>query len=248
MSSVVETSQCGFLHSLRSVEMTEDVNRSTEMTVSVNMYVITKIYQRFSCPVSYVQFKMVANILKNYHLMYPGDRDNFEIFKFIWSVGEICISLPEMTYNMNLHKCPDMEEFKAILKKHSLKATPQRLAVHEAMTELGHASADMVTELIKEKGTAKVTLASVYNILTQMAMLKVYSYRLSANNKMYFDVNTFKHMHLYDQENHTFRDVIDDELIELIEAHLGRKRIKGYRIEDIDIQLVGRPTRKKYLV
>ena len=71
MSSVVETSQCGFLHSLRSVEMTEDVNRSTEMTVSVNMYVITKIYQRFSCPVSYVQFKMVANILKNYHLMYP---------------------------------------------------------------------------------------------------------------------------------------------------------------------------------
>ena len=141
-----------------------------------------------------------------------------------------------------------MDEFKIILKKHSLKATPQRLAVHEAMMTLGHASADMVTELIKEKGTAKVTLASVYNILTQMAMLKVYSYRLSANNKMYFDVNTFKHMHLYDHENHTFRDVIDDELISLIESHLGRKRIKGYTIEDIDVQLVARPTKKKYLV
>ena len=149
---------------------------------------------------------------------------------------------------MNTHKCPTLEEFRAILKKHSLKATPQRLAVHEAMTELGHASADMVTELIQSKGTAKVTLASVYNILTQMAMLKVYSYRLSANNKMYFDVNTFKHMHLYDHENHTFKDVIDDDLIKIIESHLGRTRIKGYKVEDIDIQLVARPTKRKATV
>ena len=149
---------------------------------------------------------------------------------------------------MQTHKCPTIEEYKAILRKHSLKATPQRLAVHEAMTELGHASADMVTESIKAKGTAKVTLASVYNILTHMAMLGVYHYRLSANNKMYFDVNTFKHIHLYDHENHTFRDVIDDELVAMIESHLSRKRVKGYKIESIDIQLIGRPNKKKYLV
>ena len=37
----------------------------------------------------------------------------------------------------------------ALLKKNGLKATPQRLAVHEAMTHLGHASADQVAELIK---------------------------------------------------------------------------------------------------
>lgn len=147
----------------------------------------------------------------------------------------------------NTHKCPNLEEFKEILHKHSLKATPQRLAVHEAMMSLGHACADMVTEAIKEKGHAKVTVASVYNILTHMAMLGVYHYRMSANNKMYFDVNTFKHIHFYDQENHVFKDVIDEELIELIEAHLGRKKFRGYKIEGIDIQLVGRPTKKKYI-
>ncbi|MBR6547866.1 MAG: transcriptional repressor [Bacteroidales bacterium] len=149
---------------------------------------------------------------------------------------------------MNTHKCPTIEEYKEILKKHSLKATPQRLAVHEAMMSLGHACADMVTETIKEKSTAKVTLASVYNILTHMAMLGVYNYRLSANNKMYFDVNTFKHIHFYDQDNHVFKDVVDDELVVLIESHLSRKRVKGYKIESFDIQLVGRPTRKKYSV
>ena len=149
---------------------------------------------------------------------------------------------------MNTHKCPNLEEFKAILKKNALKATPQRLAVHEAMMTLGHASADMVTEEIKDKSTAKVTVASVYNILTHMATLGIYHYRLSSNNKMYFDVNTFKHIHFYDQANHAFRDVIDDELVQMIESHLSRKKVKGYKIESFDIQLVGRPTRKKYSV
>ncbi len=135
--------------------------------------------------------------------------------------------------------------FKAELKKHSLKATPQRLAVHEAMLELGHACTDMVTEVIKAKGTTKITVATVYNILTQMAQLGIYQYRLSSNNKMYFDVNTFKHMHIYDKDNHTFKDVIDDELYELIESHLRRKKFKGYSVECLDIQFVCRPTKKR---
>ena len=149
---------------------------------------------------------------------------------------------------MTTHRCPNLDEFKLILKKHSLKATPQRLAVHEAMMSLGHACADMVTQEIKEKSSAKVTVASVYNILTHMAMLGVYNYRMSANNKMYFDVNTFKHSHFYDSENHTYRDVIDDDLVAMIESHLGRKRFKGYKLESIDIQLIGRPSKKKYCV
>lgn len=149
---------------------------------------------------------------------------------------------------MNKPKCPTIEEFKKVLKKHDLKATPQRLAVHEAMISLGHASADMVTEAIAAKGTTKVTVASVYNILTSLAMLGIYDHRLSSNNKMYFDVNTFDHMHLYDRENHIFKDVVDEELLTMIQSYLGRKRFRGYKIEGIDIQLIGRPTRKKYIV
>ena len=149
---------------------------------------------------------------------------------------------------MNSHRCPKFEEFKQILKKHSLNAPPQRLAVHEVMIELGHASADMVTEAIAAKGTTKVTVASVYNILTNLAMLGIYDYRLSSNNKMYFDVNTFGHMHLYDRENHVFKDVIDEELMSMIQSYLSRRRFKGYKVEGIDIQLIGKPTRKRYTV
>jgi hypothetical protein len=65
---------------------------------------------------------------------------------------------------------------------------------------------------------------------------------------MYFDVNTFDHMHLYDRENHVYKDVLDEELLAMIKTHLGRKRFKGYKVEHIDVQLIGRPTRRKYTV
>ena len=141
----------------------------------------------------------------------------------------------------------DMDRFRNVLKAHSLKATPQRLAVHEAMLRLGHASADMVTDEIRKSCDTKVTVASVYNILTNMAMLGIYHHRLSSNNKMYFDVNTFKHFHIYDCENHEFKDIVDNELVELIESYFSKRRFRGYSIEDIDIQLIGKPTRRKKL-
>ena len=147
----------------------------------------------------------------------------------------------------------NMEQFRTALKRHSLKATPQRLAVHQAMLELGHASADMVTDAIRRTSGTNVTVASVYNILTQLSELGIYRHRMSANNKMYFDVNTFRHIHIYDCENHCYRDLIyrdliDEELMGLIETYLGRRKFRGFRIEDIDIQLVARPTKKKYPV
>ena len=140
---------------------------------------------------------------------------------------------------------PDILQFKNILKKKGLKATPQRLAVHDAMLKLGHASADMVAGQMQAAGITRITIASVYNILSTLADLKLYSRRLSSNNKMYFDVNTFKHIHVYDKENNEYRDVIDDELVSLVESRLKGRRFRGYTVDSIDIQIVCHPSRRK---
>ena len=137
-----------------------------------------------------------------------------------------------------------LEEFRTQLRRHKLKATRQRLAVHEVMMELGHASADQVQETLRQRGAA-VTVASVYNILAQLADQRIYGRRLSATNKMFFDINNTRHIHLYDRENHTYRDLMDDELQNLVNAHLKRRKFKGYTVEDIDIQLIARPTTRK---
>ena len=141
-----------------------------------------------------------------------------------------------------------VEDFRVRLKKNGLKVTPQRIAVHKAMLKLGHACADDVTGEILKDGETKVTVASVYNILTQFSLLGIYQHRMSSNNKMYFDINNFRHLHLYDRENHRFRDIFDDELAELVQAHLKRRRFRGFTVEDIDIQLIARPTRKSKTV
>lgn len=139
---------------------------------------------------------------------------------------------------------PSIEEFKKILREKQLKTTPQRVSVHEAMLNLGHASADMVAEYISKKGGQSVTIASVYNILLSLSDLGIYHHRYSSNNKMYFDVNTFKHIHLYDTVSNSYKDLLDDELISLVESRLKEHRIRGYKIDDIDIQIICRPSRK----
>ncbi len=142
------------------------------------------------------------------------------------------------------HSIPTLDDFRSQLRRHGLKATRQRLAVHEAMMELEHASADMVSEKISQGGTS-VTPASVYNILSQLADRYIYGRRLSAANKMFFDVDASRHIHLYDRENHIYRNLVDEQLTELVGAHLKRRKFKGFTVENIDIQIIAKPTRKK---
>lgn len=138
-----------------------------------------------------------------------------------------------------------VEDFRVRLKKNGLKVTPQRIAVHKAMLKLGHACADDVTGEILKDGETKVTVASVYNILTQFSLLGIYQHRMSSNNKMYFDVNTFKHIHVYDTENHVYIDVKDEDLYKEIESKLLSKRFKGYKIDGIDIQILAHPAHRR---
>lgn len=140
---------------------------------------------------------------------------------------------------------PDIEQYKTLLRKHSLKATPQRIAVHEAMLGLGHASADEVAEAIIKQGNVRITTASVYNILSQMTMLGIYSHRLGIGGKMVFDVTTGMHIHLYDTVNGTYRDIEDGELMGMVVSRLGKKRFRGYRVDGIDISILCHPSNMK---
>ena len=137
------------------------------------------------------------------------------------------------------------DAFRLALKNKGLKATNQRVAVHQAMMALGHACVDQVSEWIDTQTNVSISTASVYNILSQMALLGIYSHRYSPDNKMYFDVTVGNHVHLYDADNGTFTDVDDPELVSMVENHIRHRRYKGYKAESVDIQIVARPTQRK---
>ena len=137
---------------------------------------------------------------------------------------------------------PDIDQFKALLKQKNLKATPQRIAVHRAMIALGHASADMVVDYMSAQTDAKITVASVYNILSMLSDQGLYSRRMSSNSKMYFDVNSCKHIHIYDTTSNGYKDLMDDEFISMVESYVKKHKPSGYKVDSIDIQLVCRPS------
>ncbi|MBQ6243324.1 MAG: transcriptional repressor [Bacteroidales bacterium] len=142
---------------------------------------------------------------------------------------------------------PDILQFRRMLKDKGLKATPQRLAVHQAMRTLGHASAEEVAAQIAAQGGTAVSPASVYNILTTLADLRIYDRRSGRGNKMVFDVRSGRHLHLYDTRGETWQDLDDEELLSLVEAHFKGRRFRGYKIDGIEVQLLCHPTRRTVL-
>lgn len=144
----------------------------------------------------------------------------------------------------NVPRPLDREEFKAFLKRAGLKATPQRMAVHDAMSNMIHASADMIALYIMTNTGVRISVASVYNILMDLSSAGLYSRRMSSDSKMYFDAVAHTHIHLYDTAGHNFKDVFDAELISMVQERLGRKKFRGFRVDGIDIQILCHPTRK----
>ena len=139
---------------------------------------------------------------------------------------------------------PDIIQFKRLLRDRGLKATPQRSAVHEAMWNLVHAGAEEVAAWIQQHGSVRVSPASVYNILTLLSDLGIYSRRSSRSGRMIFDARVTPHLHLYDTESETWRDLEDEELMRWVEAHLKGRRYRGYRIDGFEVQLLCHPTRR----
>ena len=139
----------------------------------------------------------------------------------------------------------DMNAFRAALRTLGLKATPQRLAVHEAMLKLGHASADMVLEQIRSVSGIKITTASIYNILTTLYEKGLYARMLSQDSKMYFDINSSKHIHMFDTKCNEFRDVDDEGILKVVEEHFRKRKFRGYKVDGIEIQLICHSTRRK---
>lgn len=139
---------------------------------------------------------------------------------------------------------PVKDKFLKMLRDKGLRATAQRVCVNSAMKALGHASADMVCSYLEQEGH-NVTVASVYNILTQFAAFGIYGVRMSPENKMFFDYRTDDHLHMYDTKNGSFSDIEGKELLKELSARFRKFPVKGYKLDYVDVQLVCHSTRRK---
>ena len=72
-----------------------------------------------------------------------------------------------------------------------------------------------------------------------MAENRIIARLLTGNNKMYFDINTNEHHHLYSEKTHRLEDFNDTELTEIIRNYIKKKDLHGFILENIKVQLIG---------
>ncbi len=136
---------------------------------------------------------------------------------------------------------PDEQKFRAMLKSRGLRVTETRLAVHRAMMALEHACAEDIAAWLQKENDSAASVSSIYNVLLQMATAGIYSYRMSADNRRYFDVCNYAHAHLYDRKNGVYKNLPESIVQETIRTALRQHRFRGYTVEDIDVQVVCHP-------
>jgi Fur family transcriptional regulator, peroxide stress response regulator len=134
----------------------------------------------------------------------------------------------------------DSQTYQTILKEAGLKVTPQRLAVLEAVYVLDkHTTSEEISNFVKRQYPS-MAIGTVYNILNFFVSKGIISRVKTDKGAMLYDIVSEKHHHLYCMQSDRIEDYYNNELDRLLEDFFSKKKIRGFEIEDIKLQLVGR--------
>ncbi|AEJ39132.1 ferric uptake regulator, Fur family [Sulfobacillus acidophilus TPY] len=98
-----------------------------------------------------------------------------------------------------------VDQLADLLRHHGLRATPQRLAVLEAVYRLSHPDADEVYRYVARRLPA-LSLATVYNTLDRLAEVGMISV-VENRGRRFYDANRHHHDHMYCVRCGAFQDV-----------------------------------------
>lgn len=125
------------------------------------------------------------------------------------------------------------------LKQKGLKVTPQRVAIFEAVLNLRHhPSAEKIINYIKIKHP-NISTGTVYKVLDTLVENSLLKKVKSERDVMRYDAILHQHHHLYCEQTERIEDFDDPDLDQLIAQYFEKKKIKGFTIKDITLQING---------
>lgn len=131
-------------------------------------------------------------------------------------------------------------EIRQKLVEKGLKITPQRIAILEAITELHtHPTAESIIDYIR-KTHPNIATATVYKVLDTLVTNGLIKKVKTDRDIMRYDAITENHHHLYCAETDRIEDYFNAELNELIGNYFEKKKIPGFDIEDVKLQIIGK--------
>ena len=133
-------------------------------------------------------------------------------------------------------------ELKNMLTEKGLKVTPQRIAVLDALMKLkNHPPAEKVIKHVR-KSHPNIAVGTVYNVLETLADREIINKVKTDNDVMKYDAVLDSHHHLYCSQSDKIRDYFDNELDRIITEYFRKKKIPGFKIEEIKLQIKGKFT------
>lgn len=131
-------------------------------------------------------------------------------------------------------------ELKNRLTEKGLKVTPQRLAVLDALMKLkGHPPAEKVIRQVR-KSHPNIAVGTVYKVLETLADNDIIHKVKTDKDIMKYDAVIDDHHHLYCSQSDKIMDYFDSELDKIIKGYFKKKKIKGFKIEEIKLQIKGK--------
>jgi Fur family peroxide stress response transcriptional regulator len=131
-----------------------------------------------------------------------------------------------------------MEDIRAILAENGLKVTPQRTAVYEALVRLNHPTADIIIEQVRLHHP-NISPGTVYKTLETFVERHIIKKVKTDSDVMHYDAIREHHHHLYCEESDKIEDYFDDELNEMLEEYFRKKKITGFNVKEVKLQILG---------
>ena len=132
-----------------------------------------------------------------------------------------------------------IEDIRKKFSEKGIKITPQRVVILEAIYKLNnHPTADNIIEYIRESHP-NIATGTVYKVLETLVENRLIKKVTTDKDIMRYDGIIESHHHLYCSECNLIEDYKDEELDKLLQNHFKNKNIKGFKIEDIVLQIRG---------
>lgn len=134
------------------------------------------------------------------------------------------------------------EEISSKLIDKGLKVTPQRMAILDAIIKLkNHPTADLIIEHIR-RNHPNISVATVYKVLDVLVLNGLINKVKTEKDIMRYDAVMESHHHIYCSDSERIEDYQDLELSELLAAYFRKRKIPGFEIEDLKLQIIGKYT------